>query len=91
MFSRLDERGYSYDDSADGWEERRRPAPVSRQTSQPLPSFQDYPDRYERYGGGGGGAEGDHPYDPREPYNDHRSRKFQDDFQTLRQRYDEEY
>ena len=77
-------------DEADGWDERRMP-PGPQGGNGPGPggpiraaSFQEYPDRYPRYAEGGGG---------RDPY----GRKGgvdgggQDEYQALRQRYDEEY
>ena len=77
MFRRAgDDRVYRYDDS-DGWEERREP---NRQSS-----FQNYPERYPHYP--------EEEFPSRDFYNENRARKFpvEDDFQSLRQRYDEDY
>lgn len=77
----MEDRGYRYDDG-EGWDERRR-----EDLSRPQPSsIQNYPDRFDGY------AEGER-FGTREFYTDPRYNKFpvQDDFQTLRQRYDEDY
>ena len=82
-FSRrpLDDRDYRYEDDHE-WDDRRRDMPAQ-------PFHGGYSDRYARY------PEDDPQFKPRDMYpGEQRMRKFppvQEDFQALRQRYDEEY
>ncbi|XP_023337802.1 voltage-dependent L-type calcium channel subunit beta-3 [Eurytemora carolleeae] len=80
----IDDRDYRFNES-EGWDERRRDEPLRQPAHVPLPSLQDYPDRFERYDGD--------QFQQRDFFAEPRPRNFQgkDDFQTLRQRYDEDY
>ena len=87
LFSRrpLDERDYRYEDDPD-WDNRRRDMPADPYHG----GGGGYADRYPRY------PEDDPQFKGRDMYTggDPRMRKFpaaQEDFQSLRQRYDEEY